>query len=112
MANKLYYVNGEDKVALFYGEYNSEPDVNEPNLKSWLACFGPARPLFVTRDSPPVYPWSDGRTGVNAMWKLWLVYPGGRHSMKPSGPWQAWPMHTLDALASTPGFGYPQGRKR
>ncbi|NBO55400.1 MAG: hypothetical protein EBU84_12605, partial [Actinobacteria bacterium] len=65
MSSKLYYVNAEDKAALFCGEYNSDPQVSEhPHLKSWLDCYGPAKPYFMRRDTPPVYPWSNGRGGV------------------------------------------------
>lgn len=98
MAAKLYYVNHKGKTALFYGEYNSEPDVPaHPDLKAWLDTFGPAVSHFIRPDVPAMYPWSNGTGRVDERWKLWLMYPG-RHQMKPSGPWRAWPAPELEVL--------------
>lgn len=103
MANRLYYVNRVDMTALFYGDYNSEPDlVYHPHLRSWLDTFGPANAHYITSDSPPMYPWTDGRGGIDKAWKLWMIYPDGRHNMRPSGAWQAWPTDAMRVLANVP----------
>ena len=98
MSCRLYYVNHKEKSAIFYGMYNAEPDLAvHPELTSWLETFGPAKAHYIRSDTPPMYPWSTGNGRVDPTWKLWLMYPG-RHELKPSGPWQAWPTNDLALL--------------
>lgn len=107
MSSRLYYVNAKDRVALFYGMFNSEPIVEaHPDLKSWLDSFGPARSYFMRKDTPPVYPWSNGNNQIDARWNLWIHYPGA-HDMKPTGPWKAWPTYDLHALGSVASMPAP-----
>lgn len=103
MADRLYYVNGKDKFALYVGEYSVEPELSRvPHLKEWIDMYGPAIPHFIKRDTPPHYPWANGTGGRMPSWRTWVL-TSGRHSQTVSGDWLAWPTSSIKALGALGG---------